>query len=441
MGPREWALSRVGQPPLDPASTLLDHDVRDGELLLLTPADDTAPPPLFDDVVAAVAVDAGAKPWTPGAARRTAAAVALVATTVGAVSLVHQTGNVLAAVASFTVALLFLAAGISAARIYDDSFAALALSACALAPAIGAGVLVVPGPAPWAQALLGTATATAAAATGMRFAGVGRRVFTAVIAAAGLLVPVELAGVLTDLSARTLGAAAATAAMALLAAAPRLAILLAKIPLPPLPTPGPGPDDVDPGPGELARRAAAARCHLTGLLAASALVAAAGALGVIAVSAGTDWPTILLALACAATLMFRGRGYAAAEHVVVLLTGGTVILLAVMYQAPPPVSFATATALAATAIACGFLAPPGLSRRPCAAPPNSPNTPVPPLSSRWRAGPPDSSRSSAGCENSTRRRDRTRHGPRGGNRRGPGPPGHRPGAITRRRRTRAAGAH
>ena len=142
----------------------------------------------------------------------------------------------------------------------------------------------------------------------MRFAGVGRWVFTAVIAAAGLLVPVELAGVLTDLPARTLGAAAAAAAMALLAAAPRLAILLAKIPLPPVPTPGPQPDVVDPGPAEIARRAAAARRHLTGLLAAAALVATAGALGAIAVSAGTDWPTILLALACAATLMFRGRG-------------------------------------------------------------------------------------------------------------------------------------
>jgi type VII secretion integral membrane protein EccD len=288
--------------------------------------------------------------------------VALVAATIGAVSLLSQTGNVLAAVAAFAVAVLFLAAGIAAARIYDDSCAALALCACALAPAIVAGVLVIPGPAPWAQALLGTATAIAAAATAMRFAGVGRRVFTAVIAAAGLLAPVELAGVLTDLSARTLGAVAATAAMALLAAAPRLAILLAKIPLPPVPTPGPQPDVADPGPAEIARRATAARHHLTGLLAAAAAVATAGvlgalALGVTAVSTGTDWPTILLALACAATLMLRGRGYATAEHVIVLLTGGTVILLATIHQAPPPVSFAVATTLAVAAVVCGFVAP------------------------------------------------------------------------------------
>ncbi|HEY5854475.1 MAG TPA: type VII secretion integral membrane protein EccD [Aldersonia sp.] len=355
--PHVWALSRVGQQRLDPASTLLDHDVRDGDLLLLTAADEAAPPPLFDDVVAAVAVDVGARSWTPIAARRTAAAVALVATAVGASALITDTGDVLGAVAAFAVATLFLAAGITAARIYDDRFAALTLCGCALAPAIAAGVLVVPGSAPWAQALLGTSTGAAAAATGLRFAGEGRRVFTAVIAAAGLLVPIELAGVLTDLSTRTLGAAAATAAMALLAAAPRLAILLAKIPLPPVPTPGRQPDDVDPGPAELAHRAGAARRYLTGLLAASALVATAGALGAIAISAGTDWPTILLALACAATLMFRGRGYAAAEHVIVLLTGGTVILLVGMFMFTPWVSFAAATTLAAAALACGFLAP------------------------------------------------------------------------------------
>ena len=42
---------------------------------------------------------------------------------------------------------------------------------------------------------------------------------------------------------------------------------------------------------------------------------------------------------------------------IVLLTGGTVILLAVMYQAPAPVSFAAATTLAVVAVVCGFLVP------------------------------------------------------------------------------------
>ncbi len=71
--PTRWVLSRVGSPPLSPASTLQEHGVLDGELLVFDSVEASPPPPLFDDVMYNVAVaDTGhAHPWTPRIARLT----------------------------------------------------------------------------------------------------------------------------------------------------------------------------------------------------------------------------------------------------------------------------------------------------------------------------------------------------------------------------------
>ncbi len=141
--PTRWVLSRVGSPPLSPASTLQEHGVLDGELLVFDSVEASPPPPLFDDVMYNVAVaDTGhAHPWTPRIARLTGSAIAVAAATAGAFVLLRTEGataSVIGAVAAFAMVVAFLVAGAVAGRVYDDAGAALTLGAAALPIAFAA---------------------------------------------------------------------------------------------------------------------------------------------------------------------------------------------------------------------------------------------------------------------------------------------------------------
>ena len=50
-----WALAKLGDAPLDPSRTLASLGVVDGELLQLRKRNENPPPPLYDDVVDAIA--------------------------------------------------------------------------------------------------------------------------------------------------------------------------------------------------------------------------------------------------------------------------------------------------------------------------------------------------------------------------------------------------
>ena len=65
-----WTLAPLGQGPVDPSRTLASLGVLDGDQLVLRRRADAAPPPLFDDVVDAVAeaTPASYRAWGPGLA-------------------------------------------------------------------------------------------------------------------------------------------------------------------------------------------------------------------------------------------------------------------------------------------------------------------------------------------------------------------------------------
>ncbi|WP_433030083.1 type VII secretion integral membrane protein EccD [Actinomycetospora sp. CA-053990] len=65
-----WTLALLGQGPVDPSRTLASLGVLDGDQLVLRRRADAAPPPLFDDVVDAVAeaTPASYRAWGPGLA-------------------------------------------------------------------------------------------------------------------------------------------------------------------------------------------------------------------------------------------------------------------------------------------------------------------------------------------------------------------------------------
>lgn len=357
--PTRWALSRVGRPALSPASSLQEHGVLDGELLVFDSVEASPPPPLFDDVMYNVAVaDTGhAHPWTPRIARVTGSAIAVAAATAGAAVLLRTEGataSVVGSVAAFAVVVALLVAGAVANRVYDDAGAALTLGAAALPISFASGALLVPGDSLPPDTLLGLVMIGACAVLALRAGGVGHAVFTAAASVSVLGSLAALVAVLTEQSTRSVGAMLVGGALAGLVFAPRLAMMLAKLPLPPVPAPGtsldPTEDDPDdartmPSFATVELRAEHARRHLTGLVAGSALLTTTGALLAAAPTSasGIYWPGTALAIVAAAVLMFRGRTYTSAEQAVPLIVGGSAV--------PILLSIVTAVVVPGTALA------------------------------------------------------------------------------------------
>lgn len=339
----EWVLGRLGQAPLDPAGSLATHGVRDGDLLLLHPADRRPPAPLFDDLmhnVAAIGSDTDRR-WTPATARVTGSVTAVALATIGAAALLlgreHDDG-LAGMLAALVTAALLVAAGAVTARVYDDGAAGVTLWGAALPPAFAAGALVVPGDLGAASVLLGAVTSGAVAILAARISGVGVTVGTASATVSVLAAGAASLAELTGLSAPAVGGITTAAALAVLAAAPRGAMLLASLPLPPVSSPGSPLDAEDADSGEsgplasfvgLEAKAARARRHLTGLVAAAGATTGAGALvaaGVLG-PGGIDWPGTILAVVSAVVLMLRGRTYASLAPAAVLIACGIAIPL------------------------------------------------------------------------------------------------------------------
>ncbi|MGW4356063.1 type VII secretion integral membrane protein EccD [Nocardia sp. NPDC004582] len=375
--PRAWVLARVGRPPFANSLSLSELGVRDGELLMLQRAEYIAPAPLFDDIMDSVAIaDADHfRGWSPRTARLTGSALAVAAMLTGCFGLLAVPDAVpawITAVVATAVTLLLVTASTVLARIYRDHASALVLGGCALPTAFTAGLLYVPDHYGWANALLGSVLAGATAVLTWRVTGVGPGLFIGAAALAVFTIPATLTGLLTDLPQRAVGGGVAALGLAGLSLAPRLSMLLAALPLPPVPAPGtpidPTEDDPDdhralPTLEALRAKSERARDHLAGLVAATTLVIATGAVASVDPSAARPfWPGLALALACAAVLMFRSRTYADARQAVVLIAGGAAIVLLVLIgaaltQRQPLTVFGVATALFAAALVLGFLVP------------------------------------------------------------------------------------
>ncbi|MFE6862731.1 type VII secretion integral membrane protein EccD [Nocardia sp. NPDC057668] len=343
--PREWVLARIGQPPLSNSLSLAEQGVRDGELLMLESAEHTAPTPLFDDIMYNVAIaDADRfRGWNPRTARLTGSILAVLTMLVGCLGLLAAPtavpGWVSGSIALFVTVLLVVASAVLS-RVYDDDATALVLGGCALPAAFTAGMLFVPDAYGWANLLLGAVLTGAVAVLTRRVSDVGPGLFTGTATLAVYAIPVALIGLLTEAPRKSIGAGAAALGLIGLALAPRLSIALAGLPLPPVPAPGtpidPTEDDPDdhralPSLGALRAKSERAREYLAGLIAATTLVVAAGALA--ACDPGSEqryWPGLALALVCAAVLMFRSRTYAGADQAVGLVAGGAGIVLAML---------------------------------------------------------------------------------------------------------------
>ena len=328
-----WALQRFAAPPIDDTATVAGAGLRDGEVLYLSRRDQAAPPPLFDDVVDAIA-SASADPrliWRPHHTRR----LALIGVLVGSAGLtalaqsgvwqsgagqsgVGQTPPVLLC-GALAVVLLLVATAL--ARAFGDSGAGAVVALAGLPAAFLGGLSLLGG----VDVAVGFAVVVGYASVAA--AGVADRAewFACAVVAAGTGCVAVAATLAAGFSPAVVAAICAVAGVVLCPAMAPIALRLARIPPPVVPVDAAGfrSDDRTPAGPQVAAVAAAAGRALAGLLAGLALVVIGSAW--VLLDAATMWGR-LLALLAGLALVLRARAYIGIAQRTVLLLGGAVVL-------------------------------------------------------------------------------------------------------------------
>jgi type VII secretion integral membrane protein EccD len=324
-----WCLAKLGGDAIDPQHSLSSLGVLDGDLLQIRRRNDNPPPPLFDDVVEAIAVAAPGsyRPWTEHTARilgLVAAGVALLASAAGLLRAGTLAGAELGvgALAGVT-AVIAMIAGVVTARVYGEISAGVVVAAGSLPLGFVSGLYIVPGSGVHAENLLLACTLTLVlAAASIATLGAAITAFVASATATALGALTFFCASLVHRPAAGIAAAAAALALGAMSALPRLTIHLSRLPMPQVPGNAKDlrEDPEFPDYALIERRVGRAHEYLTGMIIGSGLVAAIGA--VLAAAGGVVG--IVLGAVVAAVLLLRARSYANGNQAIALLVSGIV---------------------------------------------------------------------------------------------------------------------
>ncbi|WP_137812493.1 type VII secretion integral membrane protein EccD [Gandjariella thermophila] len=326
-----WCLAKLGEGPLDPSRTLASLGVVDGELLQLRRRSDNPPPPLYDDVVDAIAEahPDSYRPWTAETASaigHIAAGMALLAAAVAVLLGGPLMGGnpLIAAVAGGVGAVLAVTVGAVLTRVYAiPTTGVLVAAAGGLPMAFVCGLYVVPGSPGRANLLLASTLVLIVAAASIMVIGAGVVTFVAAATAAVFGALAFLVATLVDTPPAAVAAGAAAAALAGLSVLPRITIQLAGLPLPNVPS---NAEDLKEDAGfpdfeEIEQRSGLAHQYMTGLVVGCGAVAAIGSV-VAATSPSIFGP--ILAVVVTLVMLLRSRTYANGSQAVALLASGMV---------------------------------------------------------------------------------------------------------------------
>lgn len=374
----KWTLARLGGDPIDPHRSLGEAAIYDGELLMIREAGRPVSPLLFDDVD-------DASPRQPSPARDATElacfAVGLVATITLAALLPHWAGDPL--VPTAVLALGVLGVMFACVAAYRPTTAPQSAWIAAVAtPLLFAGSLyVVPDGFGATSLPMAFALTALSSLMVLLISGAGRALHTGVIAACTLGGGAATSMLVWHLQPRTVGAVLATVSVIVVYLAPRVTILLSKLPIPRVPTAGEQLDDIETQGGTtvegvnavgkqiipteegLIQRVRRANEYLTGILVAAALAAVAGCYLAVDVSNGFFWQGTAFAAAVATVLCLRGRGHHDLVQSATLIGSGLTIAIAVIVKTAVNVddwqirSVVALIALMALVIACGLVAP------------------------------------------------------------------------------------
>ncbi|HKS50680.1 MAG TPA: type VII secretion integral membrane protein EccD [Pseudonocardiaceae bacterium] len=327
-----WCLATLGGDALDPDRSLSSLSVVDGDLLQIRRRNDNPPPPLFDDVVEAIAEAAPGsyRPWTEHTARTLgliAAGLALLASAIGLLRAGVLAGAGLGAGALAGVtAVIVLIAGVVTARVYGETRTGVVVAAGSLPLGFVSGLYVVPGgiaPGPQAEHFLLACTLTLVLAiASIAMLGAGTTPFVASATAAALGALTFLIAILVHRPGAGIAAGAAAVALGGISALPRLTIHLSRLPMPQVPS---STKDLREDPGlpdyaAIERRVEVAHEYLTGMIIGCGAVAAIGA--VVAAAGGVLG--VVFGAVVSAVLLLRARSYANGNQAIALLVSGMV---------------------------------------------------------------------------------------------------------------------
>ncbi|WP_082952927.1 type VII secretion integral membrane protein EccD [Mycobacterium sp. 852002-10029_SCH5224772] len=365
-----YQLSVPGASPLDPSTTLAQHRIGDGAVLMLSRPGAPLPAPRYFDVAQAVSATLAAATGSRDdgsrrAARLTGAAAAVLLTVVGGLVLVGTTfgpnppreGDTTVAVVA-SAAFVALGLAVLAHRAYRDPIAGLALGVIATVLATVAGFVAVPGAPSVCHVLLAAAAAAVTSVVATRLSGCGDVGLTAVAWFATIVAAAALAGAITAAPLHVIASVSGVMSLGLLAAAPRVSITLAGL-SPRLAAPDVA--DHEPSDSWLSAQAIRADRWLASLRAG--LSSSAGAAAAVAVLAGAPRLSCMaFGALTGAVLLMRSRSgtgttrltFAVIGIVSAATTFGVVTLRIPMHGAL--LAAATVT-LVAAAMYVGFAAP------------------------------------------------------------------------------------
>ncbi|MEU4669001.1 type VII secretion integral membrane protein EccD [Amycolatopsis sp. NPDC023774] len=327
-----WALAKLGDAPLDPSRTLASLGVVDGELLQLRKRNENPPPPLYDDVVDAIAESTpdSFRPWTKETARRFGHVAGGLALFVSALALFMSGslygGSALgAAIAGGLGAIACVAVGATLAKAYQAEATGVLIAAAGGLPlAFVSGFYIVPGLSVRANLLLGAVLVLIVSAVCILIIGAGIRVFIAAATAGAFgAIAFLVATLVPGATTAGVGAGAVAVSLACISILPRATIWLAKLPLPHVPSTAEElkEDSGFPDYQAIEQRTAIAHDYMTGLMIGCGATTAISA--VIAATA-PGYFGIILGVVATLVLLLRARAYANGAQAIALLTTGMV---------------------------------------------------------------------------------------------------------------------
>jgi ESX secretion system protein EccD len=386
----KWTLARLGAEALEPHRSLEEFNVCDGEVLVLREVGTPCAPMLFDDLdVDTEAVDTGARPGWRQLVRDVPMvgcfAVALIASVTAALLLACQSPAMPVVAAALAVgtagAIAACITGYQTASSPPWSAASPWLAAVAI-PLIFAGSLrIVPGGSPLSSLPMAFGLTGLATLVTLLMSRRDRSFYTAVIGLSMFGGATTISMLLWSPAQRALGALLAISSVIVVYLAPRVTIVLSKLPVPSVPTAGEPLDDIETQGGTMVEgvnaigkqvvpteesmigRVRPSNQYLTGIVAAATVAAIVGSYLAIDVGNGFFWQGSAFAIAVACVLCLRGRShYDLVQSATLigggLLTGCALIVKTAVYLDDWQVNAALALAVLMTLIvACGLVAP------------------------------------------------------------------------------------
>ena len=333
-----WVLSRLGKAPMDPDLTPIQHGILDGEELYFTPAAQAAPEAVFDDVIDALATATNERVgrWQQATSRVFGTVLGSAALLGGAAAILF-TGTGEAVWTALAIGALLLCGALILARALGRSGSATVLGLLALAYGLVGGLLLlgelphladVNAPRAMTAGAVVTVFAVVAGIVVIPYAPVfhcGAICGVALTAAAAM-------STFLDASPAEAAAAIATALVALVPAMPMLAFRISRLPMPTVPrSPQQLRADGEKVDSELALvRSERADQHLTGMLTAVAIIAAAAEL---ALAMARTLPATLLAVLFTLLVLMRARVFLTIRQRLPFLLAGVVGMTALAVAA------------------------------------------------------------------------------------------------------------